>query len=151
MRKQYKIKSVFSAFKDCRKDLNRKISKELFKDVCYSYIEFLYKKLLEDGYINIPKLGYFYIKTIKPKLRIDENGKANLPIDWKATKENGFNIYHENLNTEGLVYKIVWSLDFRDLEFPNLYSFKPCRAIKRDLAKRIKNNEINFKTETLYI
>ena len=76
----------------CTKELlsnnleNKKLL-SIYSDVWYTLNQVMVKELIEKNYLELPILGHFKIIRFKRKVKIKENGKPNLPIDWIKTKK----------------------------------------------------------------
>jgi hypothetical protein len=119
----------------CTKELlsNNLESKKLlsvYSDVWYTLNQVMVKELIEKNYLELPILGCFKIVRFKRKIKIKENGKPNLPIDWIKTKRG----WREGtLKSDKFIYytrnwaiKIVWSKT--KVKNIKVYSFKPSRT-----------------------
>jgi hypothetical protein len=88
------------------------------------------QELVEKNYLELPILGHLKIIRFKRKVKIKENGKPNLPIDWVKTKGGWRDgtlkadkfIYH----TRNWGIKIVWTRS--KIKNIKVYSFKPSRT-----------------------
>jgi len=111
------------------------------------------EKLLEGHAISLPKkLGVLQIKGVKTKIRYDENGNPmNLSVDYKATKDLWKTcqeckdrkqvVFHLNEHTNGYKYKFYWTRNRVFCPQKDLYKFVPARAVKRNMAKLIKDGK----------
>jgi hypothetical protein len=88
------------------------------------------QELVEKNYLELPILGHLKIIRFKRKVKIKENGKPNLPIDWVKTK-GGWR--DGTLKTDKFIYytrnwgiKIVWTRS--KIKNIKVYSFKPSRT-----------------------
>jgi len=99
-------------------------------------------------------LGRIITRKYKPPIKIDENGQPYIkrPIDWKATKQLWIDypqlskiqfVYHTNPHSSGYVFSIIYRK--RGCMFRNrlFYTAQVNRAIKRNIAMKIMNNEFD--------
>lgn len=112
-------------------------------------------------------LGSIRIVRNKPVLIFNEDGtidniKSKISINWKETNElwrkypklrRKQYIYYENEETDGYIFKIVWSVFNMHKNHRNIryYKFKPVRSFQRKLKSYIlKNNKIDYEDRKLY-
>lgn len=110
-----------------------------FMNITEDYLKAVSQGLLDGkGSFKIPcNLGY--IDIIKKKVDLSKLKR----IDWKASVENGKQIYHLNEHSDGFNYKIEWTRIVQNARNVKLYVFQPTRNMKRTLAKLIKNKEFD--------
>lgn len=130
-----------STFGKVVKEFNKLISEEMI------YATFDYKLPFNMGVLGIRKE--------KNKLRFDSNGKLKglSPVDWKSTldmwennpdaKEAKKLIRHENTHTGGFIYKWYYNKRKASYKYRTVYKFKPSRTNARELAKVLKDPNIN--------
>lgn len=95
--------------------------------------------LLEAGTFKLPfRLGE--IKVIK-SIPITVKYKI---LDFKATKEQGKNVYQLNEHSDGYLYKFFWFKKYCNIKNKRYYRFLMARRIKRRLAKLIKSGDYDF-------
>lgn len=104
-----------------------KIIKE-FQKVLYSH---LFKGKTIETYI-----GTFEVIRFKPRREFKKK-----PIDFKATREEGFTIRHLNEHTNGYACMV----NFTPKAFFNKYKFKTVRILARSLAAYILQNKDSYK------
>jgi hypothetical protein len=119
----------------CTKELlsnnidNRKLY-SIYSDVWFTLNQVMVQELVEKNYLELPILGHLKIIRFKRKVKIKENGKPNLPIDWIKTKKGWKDgtlkadkfVYH----TRNWGIKIVWTR--AKIKNITVYSFKPSRT-----------------------
>ena len=126
-----------------------------YRDITNRYLLYLVDKLLGNGKVKLPlELGTIVFEGKKIKIRFNEDGQvANLHIDWKSTKEfwneypekeNKEYIYFDNDHTNGIRYRFKWKHLGNKLKFKRFYTFIPCRALKRKIAKLIKEENKEY-------
>ena len=137
---EQKSKTLVDAYKDFNKsgDNIYKVDKSTYRNICIDFNEMLIDYIISDsGEVMLPcRLGTLRIKKIKSK-----NRKM---IDWKLTKEYGKLIYHLNMHTDGYYYKWYWKKQNALFSNKSVYSFKPLRKFKRDVAKLLKDNKVDY-------
>lgn len=114
-----------------------------FVNILQSYSELFREYILETG--DVAKLiwGFGYFTILKKKKNrykrnlVDSNGnpRLNLPIDWKATKEEGKPIYNFNFHTDGYSYWWKWYKKSSRQYLSQFWYFKASRTTSRELAK----------------
>ena len=120
------------AFLTKHPELKGKINyEEILKEFARVFYSHLFKGKTIETYI-----GDFEIIRFKPTREF-----AKKPIDYKASKEEGFIIRHLNEHTDGYACKIVCNLK---KTFTH-YKFKACRVLARTFAKHILENPKAYK------
>ena len=143
------LRSGDTYYKTYRKDdgvLDRKTFQRVLDAIMLEIKEYIL-----DGYIvQLPfKVGTLFIRGKEQRLKwIKQRNSFNFPVDWPATyelwgtypecKEKKQLVYVENEHTSGVVYRVVYSLNGTSWRFKRYIQFKPCRTLKRQLAKKIK-------------
>lgn len=116
--------AVYPKLKDLPYD---KIIKE-FQKVLYAH---LFK-----GKIIETHIGNFEVVRFKPTREFKKK-----PIDFKATREEGFTIRHLNDHTNGYACMV----NFTPKAFFSRYKFKTVRILARSLAAYILQNKDSYK------
>ena len=112
----------YKTYREICEDFNKEISDEIINNAC----EF-----------TLPgRLGSIRIKKIK--------GNKVQRIDWKSTKESNVKVYHLNWHTDGYYYKWFWHKQKALFKNKSAYSFTPIRRNKRELARLLKDNKVEF-------
>lgn len=124
--------------------------------------------VLEGNTFKFPfRLGTLRIVRNKPKYVFNEDGtidniKSKISINWKDTNalwekypklRRKQYIYYENEDTDGYIFKIVWSVFGIGKKSRNIryYKFKPVRFFQRTLKKYIiENNKIDYEDRKLH-
>ena len=136
----HKSKTLVDAYKDFDKsgDNIYNIDKNTYRNICIDFNEMLIDYIISDaGEVTLPcRLGTLRVKKIKSK-----NRKM---VDWKLTKEYGKLIYHLNMHTDGYYYKWHWKKQHALFSNKSVYSFKPLRKFKRNVAKLLKDNKVDY-------
>lgn len=104
---------------------------------CNLYIKDLILK--ESDLVQLPyRLGI--IKVRKNKINYRGRPENKLPIDWGLTNKMGYKVRYTN----DYSYRIVW--DKRNCIVPGktFYYFKAAKHIRRELAKCIKIDKIDY-------
>ncbi len=95
--------------------------------------------LLEADEVKLPcKVGSLRIQ--KRIIDYSKVREGQLRINWGETKKLGEKVYY----TQDCWYKIFWARKLRNIKGIGLYYFKPCKHLKRDLAKCIKVEKRDF-------
>lgn len=118
------------------------ITYQQFKEIVYAYSAEFRQYILESGDVCKLPFGFGYFTVVKKKVKryknfLDENGKPyiNLPIDWKASREEGKRVYHLNFHTDGFRCRWFWHVHSARLYQSHNLVFKPSRETSRLLAK----------------
>tara|TARA_Y100001938_G_scaffold151107_1_gene246111 strand:+ start:6138 stop:6560 length:423 start_codon:yes stop_codon:yes gene_type:complete len=138
MSKKITLKEFYKDYKSKNTDPIYGVDYKTYRSICEDF-----NKLISDKIINsateftLPgRLGSIRIKKIK-------SSKAQR-IDWKKTKENDTKVYHLNWHTDGFYYKWFWHKQKALFKNKSAYSFTPIRRNKRELAKLLKENKVEF-------
>jgi len=132
-------------------ELKGKVTPELHSKILHQFHILLLNKMIQEAYIfSMPGMGTIAVKRRKIKIRFEPDGRLrtyNLPVDynetlklWKrdpvAAKSKRL-VFFSNDHTNGWRYTWHWHRNTRK-NF-SLYKFIPCRNMKRQLAKALKN------------
>jgi hypothetical protein len=108
---------------------NRK-TELIYADIWYTLNQVLVEELIEKNCVELPAFGLIRIFRFKRKIKINDQGKPNLPVDWIKTKQGWKN---GTLKTDRLIYhsrnwgiKIEWSRP--KIKNITAYSFKASRT-----------------------
>jgi len=128
----------YKYFRKLHPTLRKKVTPKLFRDVITDFNLLVTDKIVENGFEFItPGFGRIAIFKRKSKIKKFEDGRFNLPINWKATftlwkndasaKEQKKYIYHMNEHTNGWIAKIYWIRNKVIPCYDNLrnYEFQP--------------------------
>lgn len=144
-----------------------KLSQKQFTKITKNFFEVTTDKMmLENFEMVFPKrLGNLRIVKEKYKVKLTPEGdldKRKLKVDYAATKkmwreeypdktmEEIFTIpqkpviYHQNKHTNGYICKWYWDKRTCMVRNATYYKFSSARAVKRKLAKLLKNTELNL-------
>lgn len=118
------------------------ITFDQYKKVLKECNRMIYMHALETGEkVKLP-YGFGQIAVHKYKAKshtIDEQGNKHikLPVDFKRTKEEGTVVYNMNFHTHG--YRFKWKLFVNSVRLyqSQIWVFRPCRTMSRELAKFI--------------
>ena len=105
-----------------------------YNNILLSYKEILWKEL-SNGKVYNTSIGSFEM------IRYFITNFKKIPIDYKSTKEERYEIKHLNEHTDG--YKCI--LLFTPKGSLKKYKFKTCRHFNRHLAKYLKASKENYK------
>lgn len=153
-KKFYNISDSYKTYKNIS---DRPIDKKSFIRIVNGFMLFMCYKLFQIGKINLPtRLGTIEIVGRKIKPIVEEDGTIKgLNVNWKETRElwnsdpiaaeEKRKIYHFNEESEGLNYKFFWSKNRVLVPNKNFYNLKMTRTNKRQLAKIIKNEKVEYR------
>jgi len=122
----------YKLYKKYCKDQNiEPVDYRMYKKVLTTSNQILSEKVLDGKRIKLPfGLSDVFINKYKQEVK-NQDGKVNLPIDWKRTKEFGKKIYHLNKHTDGFIFKWFWAKGDAKFKFKDLWSFKAVRKNTR--------------------
>jgi hypothetical protein len=124
--------------------------KAMFVSIVNEYLKFAQEFLLNNGRWDLPdRMGYIEIYGKNWNIR-KKDGSIKRAVDFKETmklrrenpeaEKNKEVVYLFNEHTNGIRYKIEWMKNGCLMTQKEYYKFKPVRELKRNLAKRLKNN-----------
>ena len=113
----------------------------VYRQICEKFNKAICTYILEEaGEFQLPyRLGSLRIKKTKMNYR----NKNHMRPDWKKTKELGKTVYHLNDHTDGFRYRWAWDKSNVVTVGKKLYSFYATRTNKRELARLLKDDDIN--------
>jgi hypothetical protein len=134
-----------SDYKLYKEESNHKVSYEMYKKINVLANTFLSDKILEGKRIKLPfGLSDVFINKYKQEIK-NKDGRLNLPIDWKKSKELGKRVYHLNHHTDGFTFKWFWAKSDAKFKFKELWAFKAVRKNTRAINKIVKEGEVEYK------
>ena len=134
-----------SDYKMYKEKSKHKVDYELYKKINLTANTFLSEKILEGKRIKLPfGLSDVFINKYKQELK-SKDGKLNLPIDWKKSKELGKRVYHLNHHTDGFTFKWFWAKSEAKFKFKELWAFKAVRKNTRAIKKILKVGDVEYK------
>jgi hypothetical protein len=114
------------------------VSYTKYKKIVLVSNEILSDKILNGARVKLPYgLSDVFINKYKQDIK-NKDGKINLPIDWKKTKEYGKKIYHLNKHTDGYTFKWFWAKGDAKFKFKDLWAFKAVRKNTRKINTLVK-------------
>ncbi len=129
----------------CLERGKKPVSYTTYKKITLTSNQFLSDKILEGKRIKLPfGLSDVFINKYKQEPKT-ENGRINLPIDWKKSKELGKRVYHLNQHTDGYTFKWFWLKSDAKFKFKDLWSFKAVRKNTRSVNKKIRVDDVEYK------
>ena len=111
-----------------------------FVNIISDFNRVVAKKLLEGKEFQMPA-GMGKIRIIKSQDNRPRTSKA--VIDWAETNKLGKVVHFRNQHSDGYRYKIKWEISQAGANSSKYYLI-PCRALKRSLAKVIKERRTDF-------
>lgn len=138
-KKSYTISDFYSQY---TKDRGDKIDYKMYRAVLTDYYTIILNELLNGAEeLKMPfRLGTVKIIKYKPKTY---TGKS-LSVDFKASKELGYTVYHLNEHSNGYKYRLFWHKECANNKNIYKYTLNLVRAAKRKLAQLIKNNITDY-------
>ena len=142
-RTEGKIKSCLTLrkmYKFYKKNYDNPVEYQVFAKVIKACNkELVHQVVNESEVVNLPyRLGKIQIGRFERSFTQPIN---KLSIDWKATRDNGFTVYHEEKN----IYKWCWVKHSAIVRNKTGYKFSVCRFAKREVPKAVRNKVEYFK------
>lgn len=130
----------------CKEQEIEPVDYRTYKRILTTSNDIISQKILQGERIKLPfTLSDVFINKYKQEVK-NKDGKVNLPIDWKRTKEFGKKIYHLNKHTDGFIFKWFWAKGEAKFKFKDLWAFKAVRKNTRAINNMVKNGEdLKFK------
>jgi nucleoid DNA-binding protein len=156
-RVDYKKKSFYKFYSE---NYKKKVDQHTYNKILTDCNLMIGEKLLEGFAVRLPfGLGTFSVRRTQPKIVFDEEGKidftkSRISTDWGATNKlwkekpelaHKKYIFHENIETEGYIFKIIWSPFRGNAKNIRAYKFVPSKMLKQRLKEYIlTNNKIDY-------
>lgn len=156
---------LWNAYKEFKKEYKHvyKIERKTYVDICHEINKTLSEKIIKESFeFRMPgRLGTLSIKKTKSKIKITDGKleKNKMIPDWGKTWEywnkeypgltrkemNAIKdkvvIYNMNEHTNGYIMGWVWDRSTARIPNISVYSFKPVKYNRLNLAKWIKSDE----------
>lgn len=146
---------VYQSYKYIRKnkwfDIGRPLKEGEFYRIIRKINEYLAEELVKGNEIKLPhRLGTLEIRKKPSRLSIvDGKLTTNLPIDWDATLKLWYED-EESFENKTLVrmesediFKVYYNKKDANYKNKSYYEFKPNRLIQRNLAKNIREGNLD--------
>ena len=132
------------------------VSNKEFTRIVVEFNKRVIQKIYEGFVFRVPfNLGSIGIVKSNTIVEFGEDGeidpiKSTISTDWGNTLKlwkkrpdlmHKKYVYHENLHSQGIRYKIMWKKLYMNDRLSKYYKFIPVRWFKRGLAKYIKTNK----------
>ena len=132
------LSDAFKFYKNKKKEKGEKpVNERTFRDVCCSYNKKLANRVLAGFHTQLPyHMGF--IRIVGRQGNIDR-----LSIDFKATKELGETIYHDNRHTDGKYFFWDWRKPNHLVKNMQYYTFLPTSGKKGNSLKEKLNAVLN--------
>lgn len=123
--------------------------------IANAYMKFIIQHIVEGYEVSLPaRLGNLSIIGSKKKIKFDEKGLPLLPPNWARTKKLWENnpqarlerrlVYCTNEESNGVIYKYLWSKNRVPIENKTLYALRMTRLNKRTVSDAIKSGKEYF-------
>jgi hypothetical protein len=144
--------NIRSSYKLYKEKVETPINEKEYVNIANGYMQFLIQKVIEGEEITIPaRLGTMFIQGTKKSLKFNKDGVPLLPPNWAKTKQLWDSnpeakqtkkiVYCLNEETDGVVYKLLWSKNRVPIENKLYYNFILTRANKRAIHQQIKQGK----------
>jgi hypothetical protein len=132
MAKVSKGYSLEHSFQEFKKTFSGDITYKEYREICYQFNKMIVEEVLDGKSQKLPhSMGMLWIK--KFKMNYD-----NPPLDFKATREAGKNIYHLNIESDGWCGRWNWTKRNERAKNMIYYHFKPTWSNSRACAAEFK-------------
>ena len=132
------LSDAFKFHRNKKKEKGEKtVNERTFRDVCCSYNKKLADRVLAGFHTQLPyHMGF--IRIVGRQGNVDR-----LSIDFKATKELGETIYHDNRHTDGKYFFWDWRKPNHLVKNMQHYTFLPTSGKKGNSLKEKLNAILN--------
>lgn len=127
-----------------------KVDYKLFSKFFKMFNKELSEFVVENKSVRLP-FGFGSIDIVKIKRTIYENDEGKIlnmkPVDYKATKklwsenkeakDKKILIHHNNMHSDGFVFRIWYNKRGANYKYQSFYFFKPVRNFSRSITKRV--------------
>jgi len=128
--------TITDFYNDYVEEFSDNVTRDQYKNLMETFFETLRNEIIENRYrFKMP----FHLGTIRIKKRKNPSSLRKNCLDYNKTKKLGKKIYHLNLHTGRYYFRWIWEKG-RGIGYKNktIYSFRPLRKAKRQLAAYIK-------------
>lgn len=106
-----------------------------YSDIIRNFASVVMDVMMDDKIVDMPYLGYWYIRKTKGKKK----------IDYKTTQKLGKTVYYNNDHSQDQVYAFDW-IPKNNLRFSRVYSLFPSKDNLKMLGKHIlQGNDFKLK------
>lgn len=135
--KGYSLNHAYKFYKKKHKEKwdTHEVPKEIYRDICCDFNEFIVQEALKGRFIKLPhSMGNIWCKKFKINWE-------KPPVDLNASKKEGKVIYHLNIHSDGWCVKWAWTK--RNSMMTNLiyYGFTPTRTNSERLSAIMKQKD----------
>lgn len=145
-------RSSYSLYKSKSKN---PIDIKIYLKIVNEFMIFISKKLINNGELILPeRMGILQIRGRKQKPKVVDGKIKNIGVNWIETKElwekdenakkNKQLIYYFNENSNGILYRTNWYRRRVLAANKSIYDFTLTRTNKRAIAKKIKEDSIEY-------
>ena len=125
------------------------VGKTIYLEIISLFFLFIKNLMLKGRTVELPaNMGEMCISGLKPRVKVDSEGRPKLPPDWGETrklwerdpvaKAEKRIIFHFNEHSGFVRYKIYWKRDFfAHMDNIKYYSFQGARHFTREIAQAI--------------
>ena len=137
----YTFTEMYKDYKESCKDNDLYLVEySIYRELCEEYYNEVAERLLQGEFIKLQVgLGLFHVYKKKTKL-----SAKKLAPDWASTVKYGKIVYHTNEHSRKYSFRLYWNKHSSLIQHLDLYSFTFCRAVKRRLAKYIKEGLYDY-------
>lgn len=130
VREGVSLNHAYKFHKDKKKAKGQKpVTQKIFRQVCYSFNKKLVVRVVEGFHTQLP--GHMgYLRIVGRKIN-----RSRMFVDFKATKEHGETIFHDNRETDGCYFFWNWTKPNHLVKNMQYYTYYPARGNKGDSPK----------------
>tara|TARA_R110000772_G_scaffold261973_1_gene380810 strand:+ start:1125 stop:1595 length:471 start_codon:yes stop_codon:yes gene_type:complete len=140
--------NIRSGFKFYKKKYEPAVDEKHYVKILNEFNQFIFDMVFEGYEVHLPaKMGVLSIIGKKKVIKFDEDGRPNLPPDWKKTKalwernpeakaEKKL-VYITNAHSDGIIYRFFWSKLKMMVTYKSAYSFQATRENKRRIWSEV--------------
>ena len=120
---------------ECKDKGEKPVNSKIFREVMYTFFKLVVKKIVSGYHVQLPhRMGF--LRIVRRKSKVD-----NMSINFKATKELGMTIYHDNRHSDGWHGAWSWKKPNFTVKHMIHYTFKPTREMQKMIVEIFKTNK----------
>lgn len=150
VRQPYTFPDMYESYiKDKTEDSPYYVTYSEFVNICSDFIKAMMYEVFHKNYkFRLPhRLGYCRVIKKKTSYNPGNNGLKWMSIDWDKTNKSDTTIRHFNEHSNGYKYYFKWYKKSLIFKYNWLYRLVFTRANKRELARLIKYEGLDYYEE----